>query len=538
MPWITAGRLALLGLLAAFVLSWPSAAPGTGTFVAGLYGLGVAALAASALFFAWAAWRRYIRALVWTQVVSDVVLVTLLVLWTGRAESPLTFLYPVAIITACLLGGRAGGTTSAVLSTITFALLYWPPRPGPGLPERAFTFFLNMAAFNLTAALGIALAQRLRSAQQELSEARVDLRRMEQIQRHLARNLRSGVVTVDDAGRLTSFNQAAVDILGPGLYEAYGHPLETAWPEGARLLAEVAPEVAAGGQHRYEIRQATPAGERCLGVAAFPLSDEADRPLGHGLIFQDITELKNRQRHLEYMNRLAALGEMAAGLAHEIRNPLASLSGSVQFLSESGGIPDEARRLLDIVGRECERLDRLVESFLLFARPERKEGQPVSLREEVERTLALLARRPELPRAELTVSVPDGSCLHMDPGELRQILFNVILNAYQALPPEGGRISISVAHEADRHVLTVSDNGAGIRREDLPHIFDPFFTTVPERSGLGLSVVQRLVLDAGGEVEARSEPGRGTTFVVRMPARPCPPKGPGAPGPIDAAPAG
>lgn len=514
--WLSAGRLAILTLLLGLTYLGTRHESDFAPSLIPLSLLLAAAYLLAACYTVWYRWGRYLTILIWTQIVLDVVLVTLAVLWTGRTGSPFTFLYPLIIVTASFLQGRVGGTASAILSTGSYAVLcLWMTSQG-GPTHKAYMFFLNMAAFNITAALGFALGQRLQHAQLRLSEAEGDLRRMEQIQRHLARSLRSGLLTVDQEGRLTSFNQAAAEILGPQLATGFGRPLGKVWLAGAELLPSTEGEEDTSS--RRELTHQTHSGtSRHLGVSTFPLTDEQGQHLGYGLIFQDITKAKARDERLQRMDRLAALGEMAAGLAHEIRNPLASLSGAVQFLSESRMVHPEGERLLQIIARESERLNHLTETFLLYARPECKRGQSVSLGKEVQAIVALVTQRRGLPPAELHVTVPEDVFALIDRNQLRQILLNLILNAYQALPAAGGTITIQADRESEGLILTISDNGKGIDPENLPHIFDPFFTTRPEGTGLGLSVVHRLVQACGGEIHAASQLGSGTTFTLHLP---------------------
>jgi two-component system sensor histidine kinase PilS (NtrC family) len=257
--------------------------------------------------------------------------------------------------------------------------------------------------------------------------------------------------------------------------------------------------------------------EKILGVSTFPVMDQDGRSLGHGIIFQDITEIIIKAEHLHRMDRLACLGEMAAGLAHEIRNPLASISGAAQFLAEGDFISPEGRRLLDIIFRETSRLNRLTNSFLLYGRPTRESVEKVNTAAEVEEIIDLISRRRNLPQAEIAVEIPDEAVLETEPNQLRQILVNLLLNAWQALPQQGGRISVSGMVDNGTLELKITDNGSGIGSNDLERIFNPFFTTKPDGTGLGLAIVQRLVHDLGGEIKAVSTPGRGTEFIMTLP---------------------
>ncbi len=518
--WLIIGRLVILTILLAITYIGAHFSKHNILSIDKLSLLLGAAFLFTAIYGLWARWKKGINLLIWSQIILDVLLVTLAVYWTGQARSPFAFLYPLVIVSASLLMGRTGGTTSAVLSTIAFAIMcLWLTPSDPN--QSLFTFFLNMAAFNITAALGVMLAQRLKHTQIRLSEAQIDLRRIGQIQRHLARNLRSGLITVDTDLRITSYNQAAIEILKPhiDITNTYGKPLEEVWSDAAQLIIETNQHT----QDRNEIKIQDQEGNTTyLGISLFPLSDDQDKNLGYGLIFQDITEIKAREERLQRMDKLAALGEMAAGLAHEIRNPLASLCGAAQFLHETGLIQPEGERLLNIISREAERLNRLTETFLLYARPERRAGENVSIKNEVEAIVDLISRRKGLAPCKFEIDIPDNLNIIMDPDQLRQVLLNLLLNARQALASEGGIVHISARLIQDNIELIIKDNGKGISPRDLKHIFDPFFTTKADGTGLGLAVVHRLIQAHNGDIQVTSQEGKGTSFIIHIPVNELP----------------
>ncbi|MDA8162048.1 MAG: ATP-binding protein, partial [Desulfobacteraceae bacterium] len=462
-------------------------------------GLGVAGLLLTPLYAIWyrlKAGRKWIPRL---QTLLDTMIVGLIVLWTGAVASPFTFLYPLVIISACLVDGRRGGTTAALSGTVFYAaiFLFGLPYRG-GLAEALFTFFVNMAAFNITAILGMALVQRLRYTETRLSRTVADLRRIEDVQRHVADSLRSGLITVDENGVILTFNKAAREILGEGVALAYGRPLAEVWPKASGLLGGLDLQSRA---ERFEFEYGAADGRaKIIGISFFKLLDDKEAPLGFGLLFQDITESRARDEILRRMERLASLGEMAAGLAHEIRNPLASLSGAVEFMKEEGFVRPEGERLLEIILRESGRLNGLTDAFLLYARPEGRRMSPLSVREELGSSLALIGRRKDIPKAAVEIDVPDGLVINADPGQFRQVIFNLLLNAYQSVPDDGGKISIIAGDEGRCIDISISDNGRGIKKQDLARVFDPFFTTRPDGTGLGLAIVHRLVQVWGGEI--------------------------------------
>jgi two-component system sensor histidine kinase PilS (NtrC family) len=251
------------------------------------------------------------------------------------------------------------------------------------------------------------------------------------------------------------------------------------------------------------------------------------------VIFQDVSEVVEMERELRRSERLAAVGQLSASMAHEIRNPLAAISGSIQMLRRGGGGggAEASRRLMDIVLRETDRLNRLLTEFLEYARPGPLRLESLPLQEAVAEVLAVFdASRP--PGVEVAVEVEAGLRLRADPGQLRQLLWNLLLNAAQAMP-EGGVISLGAqpseppqdrprGRRNDREEegwveIGVRDAGCGIPAEALDHIFDPFFTTKPGGTGLGLATVHRIVEEHGGSIRVQSAEGKGTSFHVRLP---------------------
>jgi two-component system sensor histidine kinase PilS (NtrC family) len=241
---------------------------------------------------------------------------------------------------------------------------------------------------------------------------------------------------------------------------------------------------------------------------------------GFILTFQDVTETRKQEREARVQQRLAAVGEMAAGIAHEIRNPLASMSGSLQILRQELPLTDEQGQLMDIVLRESERLNDTIRSFLAYARPQRQAMTRFDLCQVITDTARLLENSPERQETHsIAVKVPaEGVGFLADEGQIRQIVWNLATNGLRAMPG-GGRLTLAVANEDDSHVaIAVSDEGVGIAPEELDGIFQPFRGAFSKGTGLGLSIVHRIVSDYGGEIGVTSTKGKGTTVRVQFPA--------------------
>ncbi len=513
--FITAGRLVLFLLLlgAAFVFPQAFSIMGAAKYVTMLL---AAAFFFTALYIYWYKNRGLTEGLKNVQTVVDVLLASIFVYLTGGVASPFTFLYSIAIITACLLSPERIGSLSAILSTLLYTLvsiLTW--KTTGSMSEAAFIFFLNMAAFNIVAILAIYLTRRLHLLEERLSVTTKDVFMLEEIQRHLANSLKSGLVTVDRDGNILYYNIAAQEILGKAIENAYGKPLETVMPGSTEVLKKCQQEHIP--ESRSEIQVEDSNSKKVLGLSCFPITDNEGLFLGHGLIFQDITRIKARQEKLQLIDRLAALGEMAAGLAHEIRNPLASISGAAEFLSQADLVLPEGKRLVEIIQKETERLNNLTSSFLLYGRPEKKNPEKVMIEEEISSILVLLQQRKHLAHAGVELEIPKGLSINIDPHMFRQVMLNLLLNAFQALPEETGKIKISGSNSGPEVELRVEDNGNGIKDDLLKKIFDPFFTTKPNGTGLGLSIVHRTVTELGGQISVESKEGEGSVFQVKFP---------------------
>jgi two-component system sensor histidine kinase PilS (NtrC family) len=403
--------------------------------------------------------------------------------------------------------------------------------------ERVYALWVvHTSALLLVALLSSALARELRIAGEALSESASDLVRLRHLHEHTVASLNSGLLTTDSEGRVRSLNPEAERISGYALAEALGRDLEEVLP-GVREALSVGRETPSGGRLRARLLLAPPGGQkRHLGLASSILRDGEGLASGWVVIFQDVTEVVAMEQELRRSERLAGVGQLAADIAHEIRNPLAAISGSVEMLETGlgeGNRDPEARRLMGIVLREIDRLNHLITDFLQFARPAPTKRTPVDLGAVVEDLVGMFeVTRPEAVKIEVVLG--EELTALVDPTQIRQILWNLVLNAVQAMP-EGGCIRISVAEVAEEPQegaaegrneakggagfveVTVADTGVGIAPEVLERIFDPFFTTRPDGSGLGLATVHRIVEANDGNLRVESSVGEGTVLRVRFP---------------------
>jgi two-component system sensor histidine kinase PilS (NtrC family) len=327
---------------------------------------------------------------------------------------------------------------------------------------------------------------------------------------------------------MLTFNRAAEAITGLPAAEAVGRDIMEVLqlpqpPE--KLFDRTAPRRAL---QRREYAYTRPDGRQIeIGLSSAPLLTERGES-GFLFTFQDVTELKRLDREARVQQRLAAVGEMAAGIAHEIRNPLASMSGSIQILRAELPLTPDQSQLMDIVLRESDRLNETIRNFLAFARPQRAAMADIDLRGLVSDTARLLENNTDVTeRHAVVIDVPSEPVMYRaDEAQLRQIVWNLATNGLRAMP-SGGRLRLSVRAdgrpgETAGVVIAVQDEGVGIAPEDIDGIFQPFRGGFSRGTGLGLSIVHRIATEYGGEVRVTSAKGAGTTVEVALPAATAP----------------
>lgn len=464
----------------------------------------------------------------------DICIVTWLVYRTGDVESPFLALYLVIIFAACALLGRTGvslvGTLASVLYVSIGVLTMsgvlprasgWAPYEGHELSWTQFMFSLNLGAIFAVAILSSHLAGLIRRSETQLASATKDLADYRLFNDRIIESMRSGLVTTDLLGHIITYNRAAEEITGYRASDVRGKQIFT-------IFGDIERQIEAGLESirtrtrlpRFDIGCKTADGrELHLGFSVAPLVDEAENSRGYVLTFQDLTEVMELEREVRRQERLAALGKMAAGLAHEIRNPLASMRGSVQVLASELSFSQDQSQLMQIVLRESDRLNRIVSDFLTYARPPKIERSVIELASLLSETIALLRNSPELrPDHLITEEYPDKSVLYQgDPNQMRQIFWNLARNAIQAMP-QGGELSVTLEARHNRDVtIAFSDTGQGMSREQRERLFEPFNSSTGG-TGLGMAIVYQLVRDHNGKILVESESGKGTRIAIKLPA--------------------
>ncbi|HUH03524.1 MAG TPA: ATP-binding protein [Kofleriaceae bacterium] len=463
------------------------------------------------------------------QLAGDVLTATLLVHVTGGAGSAYTFFYPMAIVGAATVRFRSGAMSVAVASVAFFiasSLLAWLgvlPAPSPhgvsgadlSAIELARALGLNLAAFAGVAFLAVNLGQQLQRTVASLESEREAAADLYALHEDIVRCLSSGLVTVDARDRVLTINQVACEILETAPGASVGRPVDQVLPG---LAAKLEGLPARDSLRRDDLVVRLGARSLVLGLSISPLRDNQDRVIGRVLNFQDLTDLRKMEKQVQHAERLAAIGTLAAGVAHEIRNPLAAISGSIELLRSA---PDEDNRpLMDIITREIDRLNRMIGDLLDYANPGPREFVEFDFAELVHETLAVFARDTGLN--EVTVQVAKGSLEHGlaivgDPSKLKQVLWNLLRNAAEAARTGGGTVSVRVDRDRQDALVEVLDSGPGIDENHISHVFEPFFTTKKSGSGLGLATSHNIILEHGGTIRAESHEGQGARFVVRLP---------------------
>jgi len=491
-----------------------------------------------ALTIVWTLTLRFVDRHAWlidVQVACDALIVSAIVYLTGGVASYFSSLYTLPIIAAAMVQSWRGGLMVSVLSSMMYTALVIAqyqnlPLPIAPLPEilpptrvAVYTVGLNLFGFMAVAALSGYLAEGLRRTGAQLERAATQLEDLQAFNQHVIDSLTSGLATCDMDGRILTFNRAAEAITALAASDAIGRRvieiLQLPGPFRDLFARTATPSAAQRhefGFHRWDGRQIE------VGMTSAPLITPRGES-GFLFTFQDVTVMKKRDREARVQQRLAAVGEMAAGIAHEIRNPLASMAGSIQILRDELPLTPDQSQLMDIVLRESDRLNETIRSFLSFAKPQRKAVADLDVGKLLTDTARLLQNSADVTADHsIVVDVPEEPVIyHADEAQIRQIVWNLATNGLRAMPSGGQlRLRVQATGAGDgptEMVMGVDDEGVGIPPEELDGIFQPFRGGFANGTGLGLSIVHRIASDYGGEVRVSSQPGKGTSVEVALP---------------------
>lgn len=476
------------------------------------------------------------------QLFFDTVVITAVIYSTGGIDSIFSFLYILSIISGGIILYRKGGMIIASACSILYGLLldlhYYglihPVGTQGSSPERyqsAYIFFIvlaNMVGFYVSAYLSSYLSEQAREKGIELEEKQRDFDKLEVLNESIINSITSGLVALDGQDNIILFNPAAEKIFGTRANQVCGQPITEALPHlGAHLAHKELqwPQFPRNRPMFSDFPYPGPDGKGLhLRLSVSPLSLTLGGRRGQILIFQDVTEAKEIEEEMKKVEGLAMIGELAAGIAHEIRNPMASISGSIEMLKEGLEKDDVNSRLMDIISREINRLNHLVNDFLLFARPKETSLREFDLNQLILESLELFKNSQYCTQDINThTDFRHEIRLKSDPEQIKQVLWNLFLNASEAMDNKGtiyvtaGLESNPREPDRERVRIVVRDTGKGFDKKVLSQLFIPFFTTKERGSGLGLAIVKRIVEALQGQVFGENHPKGGAVFTIYLP---------------------
>lgn len=535
--WLIAGRLLVAGVLLALSALWTTGGTVMNAQEAQRFGAAPLALLALTLSALYALALRFtrlpLRAQAGAQFALDALLITRLVWVTGNLYSPYTALYIVIISVASIFLGTRGALATSVGCAACYTATMLALASGwleghrvvtpASLAETAEAVGLNDVAFLVVGLLSARLAERQTRSEVQMREATRSLASLRALHERIVESIRSGVITTDLERRIYTMNAAAEEMTGHVAEDLRGQEVSILFGNIESQIDESLEAIADGkASPRFEAECLTSEGFLVkLGYSVSPLSAETGETTGLVITFQDLTDVRAMEETARRQERLSAVGRVAAGIAHEIRNPLAAMRGSIQVLrSELQADPSQAE-LMDIVLRESDRLNRIITDFLTYARPRKVSPAETDLREPLRETFALLRHSPEvvdghsleedLPDAPLTTSV--------DAEGIRQVFWNLARNALKAMP-EGGTLRAEMRPAGSQRVrITFSDTGRGMSPAQVERLFEPFSSSTMGGTGLGLSIVYQIIRDHGGTINVRSREGHGTTITIELPRK-------------------
>lgn len=542
-PWFLLSRLSIFVLLLIIIVIFLHV-PNLFTLPFTLYSLITLAL----LILITLGWNKtqtfLFGMLVTVHFLLEVIIETILLHYTGGIESPFGILFILSILSASLIYRLVGSSVMAGLSSLGYAVVL--------LTEEGFGFsfknlqllsdasfykaFLYVCTFFLVAFISGYLAQRLKVKGEELWNASLELNKIRADTGEILKHMKSGLITVDVWGRIVYFNRSAEEILGYGEAEVKGKDCREVFKERMPEMAEKILEVIKFNQGdsrgflyiNNKSRRKIP-----VGISTTILGDKRSGIRGVIAIFQDITEVIKLEERIRMSDRLAAVGELSAGIAHEIRNPLASISGSVEVLKDEPSLSEESQKLLDLIIKETGRLNQILTDFLEYSRIGPSLLSKVELVHLLDEVIQIVRKHPSYKSSISLHRSLSTEVLYVlgEENQIKQILINLLVNAMEAMEEKGGEIQISdkglnqmdqfyfweeEPDESDWIPIAIIDQGKGMTEEQKEKIFSPFFSTKKNGTGLGLAIVHRLISNLGGRIEFRSQSAKGTVFVVYL----------------------
>ncbi|MDZ4804585.1 MAG: ATP-binding protein [Candidatus Eisenbacteria bacterium] len=467
---------------------------------------------------------------------TDVVIASLVVSLMGGTVSPFVLLFPMLAFTGGMLSGVRGGVVIGVLSAVGYeaaAISAGGVQIGPdGAPQialgarAAFQLAFYPIFFTMVGILSGLLGKRLQESEQALADAADVVEKLRLDTESIIQNLSSALLTIDRSGRIVHVNRVAEKLLGITAGHVRGRKLAEALKPGHRELVEKIETTLREDLPllRAEVRLEQEGGDPApLGVSTSLIKDRRGTKSGVVALFQDLTEVRRLEEAGRRQDRLSVIGGMAASIAHEVRNCVNPISGSVEMLQSELRLEGENAKLLDLIGREAAKMERFVSELLNFSRGNPMTVETTTLETILDATLDKVRSHPAWkPTVELVRNwghVP--TTVRVDIHQLEQVFFNLALNALEAMGPVG-TLTVTVEPGADDSgcVVEFADTGAGMTRETMDRIFEPFYTTKGSGTGLGLAIAHRIVERHRGQMEVSSRPRMGTRVRVTIPVAP------------------
>jgi two-component system, NtrC family, sensor histidine kinase PilS len=454
-------------------------------------------------------WQSY------AQIAVDLFLITWTINRTGGVDSYFSSLYFLEIVMSSILLERRGAFAAATASSmIHFAhmdLAYFGVIPSttnvwPELVSLQYIISLSIFGFCSVAFLSNFLAENWRKTGVELERSTVQVAFLQAFSDRLIDSLGSGLVTTDLGGRIYLFNPAAEEVTG---YRSNRALQMKIWEVFPGMMTHV-------DASRFEISTTRKDGQSInLIFTVSPVMIDEKNTAGYVWCFDNVTELRALERQMRQKEQMAAIGAMSAGIAHEIRNPLASIAGSFNLLQSDLELSADQRQLAEIITRETERLNRTITEFLSYARPASPKTQPTDLSALISETMQLMRNSPELKATHRIETWLRPVEVKVDPSMMRQVFYNLASNAFKAMP-EGGTLSITLETRNGNAHIRFEDTGFGLGEDEMKRLFVPFNSSFRSGTGLGLPIVYQIVTAHNGTISVRSRKGAGTTFVIDL----------------------
>ncbi len=460
--------------------------------------------------------KMYLNSLIHVQIIADIIWIGILISYSGGVDSAFTLLYILSIISASLLLSSKESLILTSLAVATYFIIIFLQYKGvmpftEAYQSRSgsmviYVVCLQAMIFYLMSISSGILSENLRHKVKQI-------RKLRNFTDNILQNMASGLISVDPNGIISYFNQAASDMLGYQREEAVGTAWKALFPDNIIKMKNYIPSLQFGADIRKKNGDLL-----LIGFSVSPLKTDDGEIEGIIFIFRDLSAIKELERKLSQNDRLALMGKMSAKIAHEVRNPLASLRGSAEMLKEDDKIGSSSKKLLELIIRESDKINERVTGFLNLSKPAKPKLKRCNIHTIIKNVLVLLRSRGDVnPEINIEYNVSSNKLFSLvDEEQIERMFLNLCLNAIQAMP-EGGTLTIGADIREKMIEIRFTDTGKGLSENEKKNLFDPFSTTSERGTGLGLSIVREIIDTHNGQIEVISKKGEGSTFIVKLP---------------------